>query len=304
MSSPPDPDVIARAALHLTAGKYFQLAAFVMLVYDHALTFPEEVERIWKSKFTGATVLFLINRYVTPLQFIIIIDAFHDPIWTKSLRIEVIVDLDVNALSRLRELLLLHLWLSANVTLSSIGVATGFAVPLPPGFVGCIFTGSNPLFPTIWVMPLITDTFIFTLTLWRTHTYFRGSSDTPVWRRRTIQVFIRDGLLYFLVIFMANLVNTLIFFIGEPDLKAVGASFSQLITATMISRLVLNLRSLAHRTEAETFESHDLPATTFMARTYGVFSEDLDDFPPERRGGIPLERMEFQSRGFMGNVPT
>ncbi|KIM42739.1 hypothetical protein M413DRAFT_47539, partial [Hebeloma cylindrosporum] len=54
------------------AGKYFQLAAFVMLVYDHKLTFPSaNVNRIWRQKLSGATVLFLINRYITPLQFII-----------------------------------------------------------------------------------------------------------------------------------------------------------------------------------------------------------------------------------------
>ncbi|KAF4615902.1 hypothetical protein D9613_011369 [Agrocybe pediades] len=80
----PPPDVVAEAVRHLQAGKYFQIAAYVMLLYDHMLTFSDEVERIWKARFSGATLLFLINRYVTPLQFIIIIDAFNDPIWTTS----------------------------------------------------------------------------------------------------------------------------------------------------------------------------------------------------------------------------
>ena len=57
---------------------------------------------MWKPKFSGAKLLFFMNRYITPLQFIIIIDgglflphlpkqsmltvdvAFEDPIWTKS----------------------------------------------------------------------------------------------------------------------------------------------------------------------------------------------------------------------------
>ncbi|KAF5321748.1 hypothetical protein D9619_001272 [Psilocybe cf. subviscida] len=83
MSSPADLDALTSGAHHLLAAKYFQLAAFVMLIYDHILTFPEEVDRIWKRKISGASILFLINRYVTPLQFIIILDAFHDPRWTK-----------------------------------------------------------------------------------------------------------------------------------------------------------------------------------------------------------------------------
>lgn len=91
------------------AGKYFQLAAFVMLVYDHSryfflavqatrltsalsvLTFFQEVggcfgkfwsykkhwilqvERIWHRRFSLVTLLFLINRYGTLMQFIIVL---------------------------------------------------------------------------------------------------------------------------------------------------------------------------------------------------------------------------------------
>ena len=93
------------------AGKYFQLAAFVMLIYDHSMSplywceglnwdttsvnpagwgvWPmndltlrrshsrsiSQVDKIWSRKFSGVTILFLINRYITPLQFIIILDG-------------------------------------------------------------------------------------------------------------------------------------------------------------------------------------------------------------------------------------
>lgn len=43
----------------------------------------------------------------------------------------------------------------------------------------------------------------------------------------TIARFVNDGLLYFLVIFAANLSNVLIYTFAVPDLKAFGASFSQ-----------------------------------------------------------------------------
>ena len=60
-----------------------------MLFYDIIITFGEEVEKIWKQPFTGASVLwflvrstliyfgwFLIpiqNRYLSPLGYIVII---------------------------------------------------------------------------------------------------------------------------------------------------------------------------------------------------------------------------------------
>ncbi|KAI0667235.1 hypothetical protein C8Q78DRAFT_982722, partial [Trametes maxima] len=36
-----------------------------LLAYDHLLTFSGEVQFVWGRKFSGATVVFLLNRYVT-----------------------------------------------------------------------------------------------------------------------------------------------------------------------------------------------------------------------------------------------
>ncbi|KAF4615904.1 hypothetical protein D9613_011367 [Agrocybe pediades] len=305
----PSPNALAEAVRHLQAGKYFQIAAYVMMIYDHMLTFPEEVERIWKARFSGATVLFLINRYITPLQFLIIIDAFEDPSWTKaplSARLDIsglnflpaaAIDLlhsrehqpsvllptsheylDTIMILRVYALygrnlyilaFLLVLWV-VQIVLSSIGINTGFAVPLPPGLVGCIFSGSNPLFPAIWVTPLLTDTCIFILTMWRTRGYLTSRSRT--FRTPTLELFMRDGLMYFLVIFSANLLNMLLFFLAPQDLKAIGASFSQMLTATMISRLVLNLRSVS---SSEISRSPQY-MSSFVARTVIQLGEEMD----------------------------
>jgi len=289
MSNASDLHALATGARHLQAGKYFQVAAFVVLIYDHAVTFSDEVERVWQRKLTGASILFFINRYVTPLQFIVIIDAFQDPRWTTSAckRYVAFEGASTVALIAVCELImilrmyalyarntyvlfsLMILWV-AQIIISSIGLSTGFAAQLPPGFVGCIFTGNSVLFPSLWVAPLVTDSCIFLLTVWRTWDYVKESRTTP-----TIRIFFRDGLMYFLVIFMANLMNTLIYFMAVQDLKAIGASFSQLITATMISRLVLNLR-----TPPSSFVSGEYPTPAgpmkFMERTIGNLGEELE----------------------------
>ncbi|KAF8579519.1 hypothetical protein K439DRAFT_1416171 [Ramaria rubella] len=89
----------------------------------------------------------------------------------------------------------------------------------------------------LWAAPLVTDSCIFVLTLWRTLKYKR-----KLGRISTTQIILRDGTMYFFIVFSANLMNTLIYFLATEDLKAVGASFSQIITSIMISRLQLNLR--------------------------------------------------------------
>jgi len=272
------------AAVQLNAVKYFQVAAFVVLIYDHALTFGEEVEQIWKENLNGASVLFLLNRYATPLQFIIIIDAFQDPRWTRSAcnrfvafqggsNIALIAICELVMILRVYALwgrcpiiltVLLLLWIT-QVVVSAVGLSTGFAVPLLPGSVGCIFSGSTTLFAALWVAPLISGSVMFVLTLLKTWHYMAHSSNT-----RTIQVFLRDGIMYYLVVFMANLMNTFIYFLAVQDIKSIGASFSQVITSVMVSRLVLNLRSAGRVTCNR--------PTKFMSKTIGNLGEHV--YPP------------------------
>ncbi|KAF9445267.1 hypothetical protein P691DRAFT_735258 [Macrolepiota fuliginosa MF-IS2] len=328
---------VEQAASHLLAGKYFQLAAFVMLVYDHLLTFGQEVERVWKQRLSAASVLFLVNRYATILQFVALLDAFHNPHWAgqvcnRSVLFEgsstvalvavgqLIMILRVFALYErsMRVLVfLMTLWL-LQIVISAVGLQTGFPVPLPTGLAGCILTGTSPLFPSLWIAPLFTDSAVFFLTLYRTKRYLSNnrnlsspyasfpfrlkipilpstrsyratglSLNAPVETirlmsevaSRTITILVRDGALYFLLIFLANLMNALIYFLAAPDLKAIGASFSQLITCTMISRLVLNLRSVSTSSFDQTFgedaERH-LPYRDTGAASFSLHSPATD----------------------------
>ncbi|KAG5652681.1 hypothetical protein H0H81_004118 [Sphagnurus paluster] len=88
---------------------------------------------------------------------------------------------------------------------------------------------------------------------------------------------------------MANLLNTFIYFLAPLDAKAIGASFAQLITATMVSRLVLNLRSTT------TFSSEDDPTPTFSMRfrvnTVGNLGGELEtivDVEEDTYDSIPM----------------
>lgn len=59
-------------------------------------------------------------------------------------------------------------------------------------------------------------------------------------------------------------------------MKVIGASFSQLITATMISRLVINLRSAGVVRLREDSDFHRSAYMGFVSRTIGNLGEELD----------------------------
>ncbi|KAI0740460.1 hypothetical protein C8Q76DRAFT_194623 [Earliella scabrosa] len=46
-------------------------AATSIIIYDFLITFPNEVNSFWRSKWTGATMLFFLNRYVPLLSTVV-----------------------------------------------------------------------------------------------------------------------------------------------------------------------------------------------------------------------------------------
>jgi len=57
--------------VQLVAGsQYFAVAGVVILIYNHILSFEDEVEYIWRAKSTAPKLLFLILRYIVPSSII------------------------------------------------------------------------------------------------------------------------------------------------------------------------------------------------------------------------------------------
>lgn len=83
-------------------------------------------------------------------------------------------------------------------------------------------------------------------------------------------------------------------------MKAIGASFSQLITSVMVSRLVLNLRSLSSPELRMSISDGDRDGAfkALALRTIGNLGEDFDteDSAPETRS-MQLRKMSVRGRG-------
>lgn len=255
--------------------------------------------------FTFASLLFCINRYVTHCQFIILQVEYHETNWPIKVCdhyvkfagacamslvaiAQIIMILRVYALYRRskRVLALLLTMLSAQMVVIGFGLSTGVRVHLPPGFPGCVLTGKNQWIVTLWAAPLCTDSVIFGMTLWRSLRYRKKYG-----RFRTIDTILRDGSLYFLVIFSVNLMNCLIYLLAPSDLRALGARFSQTLTSMLISRLQLNLRQIRnpsyidqgsqepppHPSRWSGLDRNTAEFTTFFS--LGPLGEEPDDSP-------------------------
>ncbi|KAJ6501493.1 hypothetical protein C8R47DRAFT_1193259 [Mycena vitilis] len=216
----------------------FQTANYVLFIYDHILTFSEEVDKMWTQPLTLASLLFYLNRYMTHGQFIILQVAFFETSWSVSVceryvkfpgattlclvtiaELTLILRVYALYLSSKRVLAFLLSVLTTQIILMAWALHFGIRTPLPPGFPGCVLTAVQPIFGAFWAAPIATDTCIFVLTLWRTIRYQKRHGKIT-----SMDIILRDGIMYFFVIFGVNLMNCLIYFIAPPDLKSIGAS--------------------------------------------------------------------------------
>jgi len=167
--------------------------------------------------------------------------------------------------------------LALEVALESWAVAGGIPVPVPGGLTGCILTGKpsqGDRFAAFWIGQLVFPTLVFFLTVVRAFSLrVQGTGGGGI-----LNTMLRDGTMYFLVIFLVNLANVLTYVVSPPDIQAINAPFSALITAVMMSRLMLNLR---RSPEVEASSARYVNSTSRFRNqsTYiGNLGEDIDVF--------------------------
>ncbi|KAH6885523.1 hypothetical protein BKA70DRAFT_1337670 [Coprinopsis sp. MPI-PUGE-AT-0042] len=282
-----------RAAHNLQAAKMYSLASCVMIYYDIALTTRAEVERIWmQPKYSNVTLLYALNRYLTPLIYIVIIVSFHQPwpidvcdryilfpevskIFTCTV-IGIIFVLRVRAIYNCSTSITCFAItaLVAEIAIKIWAFTDGERLHLPEGIVGCILVGKHhKRFVFSWIAELGFDSIIFFLTLWRTWVLYRIQKVRPM---SLLSLVVRDGVVYFAVIFLANVATVALFLAAPPDLKAMNASFSTIITSLMVSRLVLNLKEVGLR--AVQVSKGPVPVESYLE-----FSEDGSGSVPQRK---------------------
>ncbi|KAA1474438.1 hypothetical protein DENSPDRAFT_882800 [Dentipellis sp. KUC8613] len=251
-------------------GKYFFLGTLTMLLYDHILTLPAEVQTVWKKKKTYVLCLFLFVRYYALFAVIVVAFGFFSTEMTRErcahwmlfLPLGVTVPLmlfpgilmlvRVYALYNRNKIVLFGLsTVLLAQTIAGIwqySVSGGTPAPDPIDnyeFHFCIYLPPKKLGRTASMyvfMELGYDTLIFFLTLGRTSFMFWRHQGRGPSSRSLLDNLIRDGAFYFAVIFSINLTWVVMILYAPTGLRAISSIPSACITTVMICRITLNLR--------------------------------------------------------------
>ncbi|KAF8585736.1 hypothetical protein K439DRAFT_1632417 [Ramaria rubella] len=255
----------------ITRNKYAMACSLVVLLYDQALTFGDEVNYIWNYPRGPGPFVYLVLRYIAP-PFLVINFLTLFPIWTLSVStcqgmvgsgfpiFSVLIVLSLSSwIMILRTFALYGLnkrLLAFLAFLWGVGIAfmvftvlyLGVPLNLPPELIvasklcllGHQVTASSSVF---WAGPLLLDTVIIVLTIRKTGMYrkevrWEGAATSMA----VVKIYLIDGILYYFVVCLAHLLNLLLTVFAPDGFKNIAGSFSQTLTTLVVCRLVISLR--------------------------------------------------------------
>ncbi|KAJ8473870.1 hypothetical protein ONZ51_g7598 [Trametes cubensis] len=229
---------------------YYTLAAFALLSFEYVITFDREVRLVWGRKVTGATVLYVLNRYWLFLEYITqVVTTF--PI-SEKLVFSILQSCDVvgymvivgnagppfiwAAFSALRGYALSgrKSWVALIILL--------FYVPHIALTCSLVRDSNAPAAVTIASRTclIVGDLIVLAVTWQSTFNIARAARMARMRVSLTYSI-LTDGTLYFVCLLILNVVNIVVNVVNNDS--AVSA-FQDPITSILVSRFLLNLRDV------------------------------------------------------------
>ncbi|KAH9925758.1 uncharacterized protein B0H18DRAFT_365979 [Fomitopsis serialis] len=249
-------------ATHGAAVNAMTLAGFSILIYDHILTFGDEVNHIWNDRLGLVSIIFLLNRYIIPL--VLAVDVYETmgltsnhrsavmlcKVWTtvqsyvtiaSFMSIHAIVAWRLYALHGGQAWIRRVLWIAAVVYVSSsTAIITVALVPiiadLQPFHHECVSSIPSYLW-VAWLPSVFFETLLFGLTVVAMLRQEKRRSFS------TLSLLLyRDGMLYFVAVTVCSLFSLLVWALAPPSLIGLARYFALAMVNIAGSRLVLNLK--------------------------------------------------------------
>lgn len=243
---------------------YLHLIGVSILYYDYFLTFSDEVSHIWHRPKSGASYLFLLNRYFTLLADIAVnvgnfipfetIPSCKHYVFFRQVALiiaQVIVCLILvlrtyalygRSKRVLTGLLLYGLVLVAASSWAMVGQHSEASIHLGCHLGMDLMTGIHTA--VAWEALFCFDCAIIVLTMYKSWQERHRSNVAAL--HDLVGVIVRDGAIYFGVMACVNAANTVTFYVLSPGLRGVLSTFAGSMSVTLMSRVMLNLHSSAH----------------------------------------------------------
>ncbi|KAF9479410.1 hypothetical protein BDN70DRAFT_932567 [Pholiota conissans] len=261
-------------------------AMYAVVLWDWIISLPREFRFVWKTRWTPVKLAYLFCRYwvivVVPyLLFCFVVDhsletcqrIYKIPValamWNQVGSESVLLIRTYAFFSRNNYVLFFLLSALSGVVAYQLYVDTTQMLLLPffkPPFASDFFCQasrplksllqtSGPCFPMskphsahllgFFIAPLLFDTVITTMTVWKAFN-IRRRNGSP--NSRLIQTFLREGVFYYILISIANLINGVFYLQPRQVISAINIPLSVMLGPVFACRLILDLRERGSET--------------------------------------------------------
>jgi len=294
---------------------YLHLLSISILYYDWTLTFDIEISSIWRRPVKASAMCFVLNRYLSVIGnvFITVFEMKRQSsqsckTYDFSHQIFIIVNqafvcvllmLRTWALYDRNSGILLLMIITALTLLgvaswSQVGQQSDYATDVPGCNVAYSKKGALHI-AVAWEGLLVFDSLVFILTVLQTCKGRRRHHLISLRRIDIVSLVLRDGAIYYVVMVLANLTNILTYYLATPMLRGCLTSFASCISVTMMSRLMLNLHSVASAGILSTLPTSDTSSgVRFTSRApdslpFTTHSKDTDF---EMQATVPTQSLQ------------
>jgi len=248
---------------HIQAARFTSAAGAVLLLYDHMITFADEVEFIWSAQWSLPKALFLFVRYAVPiaifitlhqmsgLSHVVLSDMFCK-IWFGT---STFLGMTTIAISNF--LVLLRLWVIWDRNTMLMRWTTFCFVVTQLANAACALAAlfhiiPNSVFNTelhmcillarsnavlLWAPGVFFEMVIFTTACWNALERPRDS--------HIANALYRDGFYYFIILFTLRIANLVIAAAAPLSLLFLGVYFIWCSTTVTLTRLIIALRRVS-----------------------------------------------------------
>jgi len=241
---------------------YLAVASLCVLIYDHIVCFPQEVELMWSSRWGLAKIVYLWNRYFSLIAISVNTSVIVREIesetacigWLKVQGItSTLVIATVDFVLMLRVWIIygrpwLLIWLFAFLGLMEVStmivvdfVAYAQMTGQNTYTWGCYAYNVPRFLTTYAAAPLLVTFIMFAMTVYKCGTTLQRyeAGVMQMWK-----LFLRDGVLWFLAVFAAAGAALLIWTMQRETLKQLLVVPALVVYSTVASRTLLNIRAL------------------------------------------------------------
>ncbi|OBZ68376.1 hypothetical protein A0H81_11628 [Grifola frondosa] len=295
-------------------------AMYAVVVWDWAFGLPREWRFIWKTDWTPVKIAYLFCRYwvLAVVPYLLWSFCVNHPIETCERIYKIPVALamwnQVAAEGILlirtyaffnRNIYILALLVSAlaGVVAYQLYVDTSQMLLLP------FINSEGPCLPRskphsahllgFFIAPLLYDTLVTIMTVGKAvFIRRRGGGQSS----RLIQTFLREGVFYYILISIANLVNGIFYLQPRQAISAICIPLSVMLSPVLACRLILDLRERGSETVAQStgtiaFTAGGRGSARALVRPQGVLLSTIGSIPGDAMGmamasGLELDNLQ------------